>query len=186
VGRLFSDALIRQLGLDGGGLWSLSRGFSRNREEYYRHLSNADQVRSSTSAADGRGHLSERSLWEFCDFTLRLMADQIEFMERLLALATLEKRIERYVLNVDPTFARDGQNIFLLLREALYHGEFARGAAGRITGQGERKGRMILSAAVDAGLLVSDTPKGLVRLGLPAKVHETYFPQLFPTDRVGG
>jgi Fic family protein len=41
VVRLFSDAVIRQLGIDGGGLWSLSRGFARNRTEYFERLSNA-------------------------------------------------------------------------------------------------------------------------------------------------
>jgi Fic family protein len=81
VVRLFSDAVIRQLGIDGGGLWSLSRGFARNRGEYYERLSNADQERSSTRAAEGRGHLSERALCDFCEFTLRTMVDQIAFME---------------------------------------------------------------------------------------------------------
>ncbi|HEY1111579.1 MAG TPA: Fic family protein, partial [Opitutaceae bacterium] len=45
VVRLFSDATIRQLGIDGGGLWSLSRGLARNRDEYYERLANADQQR---------------------------------------------------------------------------------------------------------------------------------------------
>jgi Fic family protein len=72
VVRLFSDTVIRQLGIDGGGLWSLSRGFARERSEYYQRLSNADQERASSSAVDGRGHLSERALWDFCEFTLRV------------------------------------------------------------------------------------------------------------------
>lgn len=29
-------------------------------------------------------------------------------------------------------------------------------------------------------------PKPTVHLGLPAKVHETYFPQLFPTHHITG
>ena len=101
VGRLFSDAVIRQLGIDGGGLWSLSRGFARNRTEYYERLSNADQKRSSSGADDGRGHLSERALWDFCEFTLRVMADQIAFMDQLLDLDGLARRIEHYVRVVD-------------------------------------------------------------------------------------
>ena len=44
----------------------------------------------------------------------------------------------------------------------------------------------MLTLAGAAGLLVSDTPKAPVRLGLPAKVHETYFPQLFPVNQVTG
>lgn len=186
VVRLFSDAVIRQLGIDGGGLWSLSRGLARNRTEYYERLSNADQERSSSSAADGRGHLSERALWDFCEFTLRVMADQIAFMEQLLDLDGLERRIEHYVRIVDSHVAPEADRVFLLLREALLRGEFPRGEAARIVGAGDRTGRSVLTLAIEAGLLVSDTPKSPVRLGLPAKVHETYFPQLFPANQVTG
>ena len=182
--RLFSDAAIRQLGIDRGGLWSLSRGFARTRTEYYARLSNEDQERSSSSADDGRGHLSERALWDFCEFTLRVMADQIAFMEQLLDLDGLERRIEHYVRVVDAQVSPEADRVFLLLREALLRGEFPRGEAARIVGASERTGRSVLTLAVDAGLLVSDTPKAPVRLGLPANVHETYFPQLFPANQV--
>ena len=76
--------------------------------------------------------------------------------------------------------------VFLLLREALLRGEFPRGDAARIVGASDRTGRTVLTLAIEAGLLVSDTPKAAVRLGLPAKVHETYFPQLFPVNQVTG
>jgi len=184
VVRLFSDAVVQQLGIDGGGLWSLSRGFARNRTEYYSRLSNADQGRSSSSADDGRGHLSERALWDFCEFTLRVMADQIAFMEQLLDLDGLERRIEHYVRVVDAQVAPEADRISHLLREALLRGEFPRGEAARIVGASDRTGRTVLALAIEAGLLVSDTPKAPVRLGLPAKVHETYFPQLFPSYQV--
>jgi Fic family protein len=186
VARLFSDAVIRRLGIDGGGLWSLSRGFARNRAEYYERLANADQGRSSASADDGRGHLSERALWDFCEFTLRVMADQIAFMEQLLDLASLERRIEHYVRVVDLRVAPEADRVFPLLREALLRGEFPRGEAARIVGASDRTGRAALTLTIGAGLLVSDTPKGPVRLGLPAKVHESYFPQLFPVNQVTG
>jgi Fic family protein len=186
VVRLFSDVVIRQLGIDGGGLWSLSRGFARNRTEYYEQLAKADQERSSSSADDGRGHLSERALRDFCEFTLRVMADQIAFMEQLLDLDGLERRIEHYVRVVDSKVAPDGGRVFLLLREALVRGEFPRGEAARIVGASDRTGRSALTLAIDVGLLESDTPKSPVRLGLPAKVHETYFPQLFPANQVTG
>src|SRR6185437_1948503 len=112
--------------------WSLSRGLARNRKEYYQQLSNADQKRSTSNAADGRGHLSERALWDFCEFTLRVMADQIAFMEQLLDLDGLERRIEHYVRVVDTQAAPESDRVFLLLREALLRGEFPRGEAARI------------------------------------------------------
>jgi Fic family protein len=181
VVRLFSDALIRQLGIDAGGLWSLSRGLAFQRKEYYERLSNADQERSRSSADDGRGHLSERALREFCEFVLRVMLDQIAFMDRLLELDTLAGRIEHYA-RTEAGLGKEGGRVFLLLREALYRGEFPRGEAGRIVGASERTGRAAIAIAVSAGLLKSDTPKAPVRLALPAKVLGSYFPRLFPPD----
>ena len=182
VVRLFSDALIRNLGIDSGGLWSLSRGLSFQRTEYYARLGNADQERSSSSAEDGRGHLSERALREVCEFVLRVMLDQISFMEGLFALDTLADRIERYVF-VESGLKEDAARVSLLLREALYRGEFPRGEAARITGAKERTGRAALSKAIELGLLKSPSPKTPVRLALPAKVLGTYFPSLFPPGR---
>lgn len=182
VVRLFSDVLLRQLGVDSGGLWSLSRGLANQRKEYYERLANADQERSSSSADDGRGHLSERALREFCEFVLRVMLDQIGFMEKLFDLETLADRIEKYV-RLEADFGEAGMRVSLLLREALYRGEFPRGEAGRIAGAGERTGRAALAKAIEAGLLKSVTPKSPVRLALPAKVLGTYFPRLFPTGQ---
>jgi hypothetical protein len=45
-----------------------------------------------------------------------------------------------------------------------------------------RRGRTVLGLAVEAGLLASDSPKAPVRLSLPAKALDSYFPQLFPFD----
>ena len=173
VVRLFSDALIRRLGIDGGGLWSLSRGLAVNRKEYYDRLANADQERSSIRGDDGRGYHSERALWEFCHFTLTVMADQIAFMERMLDMDGLERRIGHYVHVVDPLLAPDADRVFLLLREALARGQFSRGEAGRIVGGSERTGRTVLGLATKAGLLVSDSPKAPVKLALPAKVLDS-------------
>jgi len=181
--RLFSDTLIRRLGIDSGGLWSLSRGLAFRREEYYERLASADQERSPASAADGRGHLSEAALVAFCEFVLRVMLDQIAYMDKLLELDALADRMERYTL-VEAGLGDAGSRVFLLLREALYRGEFPRGEAGRIAGAGERTGRAALATAVEAGLLKSSTPKSPVRLALPAKVLGTYFPQLFPPGQL--
>jgi hypothetical protein len=114
---------------------------------------------------------------------LRVMLDQIAFMEKLLELDSLADRIERYV-RMEAGMGEAGRRVFLLLREALYRGEFPRGEAGRIAGAGERTGRVALTAAIGAGLLRSKTPKSPVRIALPAKVLGTYFPQLFPPGQL--
>ena len=106
-----------------------------------------------------------------------------EIVPALLDLDGLARRIEHYARVVDAQVAPEADRVFLLLREALLRGEFPRGEAARIV---NASGRTVLTLAVEAGLLVSDTPKSPLRLGLPAKVHETYFPQLFPVDQVTG
>jgi Fic family protein len=183
VVRLFSDTLIRRAAVDSGGLWSLSRGLAIRREEYYERLAAADRERNPSSASDGLGHLSQGALAEFCEFVLRVMLDQIGFMEKLLELDTLADRIERYARQ-EAGLGDAGGRVSLLLREALYRGEFPRGEAGRVVGAGERTGRAALAAAVGAGLLKSSTPKSPVRLALPAKVLGAYFPQLVPPGQL--
>ena len=185
VVRLFSDTLIRRAAIDSGGLWSLSRGLAFRREEYYERLANADRASDPASADDGAGPLSGRALREFCEFVLRVMLDQIDFMDGLLDLDGLGGRIERFA-RLESGLGDSGGRVFLLLREALYRGEFPRGEAGRITGAGERTGRAALARAVEAGLLKSSTPKAPVRLALPARVLGTYFPQLFPAGQLRG
>jgi Fic family protein len=181
--RLFSDTLVRRLGIDAGGLWSLSRGLALRRVEYERRLANADQERSSTSINDPRGNVSMRAMHEFCEFVLLAMVDQIDFMEKLLETGGLADRIQRYV-HLEAGLGDAGPRIALLLKEALYRGEFPRGEAGRIAGASERTGRAALAAAVEAGLLTSLAPKSPVRLALPPKVLATYFPQLLPPENL--
>jgi len=78
---------------------------------------------------------------------------------------------------------KQADRVFLLLREALLRGQFERGEAGRIVGASGRTGQAILSLTIKAGLLSSPTHKAPVKLALPSKVLDTYFPKLFP---VGG
>jgi hypothetical protein len=151
--------------------------------EYYERLAKADQLRAADAADDGDGYLSERALQDFCEFVLQSMLGQIRFMEGLFELETLGERIEHYV-RVESGLGEIGGRVSLLLREALYRGEFPRGDAGRIAGAGARTGRTALAAAVEAGLLKSLTPKSPVRLALPAKVLGTYFPRLFPPVQI--
>jgi hypothetical protein len=66
-----------------------------------------------------------------------------------------------------------------LLREAILIGEFPRARATELTGYQERQARTVLGELVARGLLVSDTPKGSVRLGFPSGVIECWFPGLY-------
>ncbi len=182
VARLYTDAYLRRAGLGGHGLWTASRGLARSRARYLEALSAADAERWNDY--DGRGAHSHAGLVAFCQFFLDTCLDQIRFMSSLLELDGLLARVEDYAGRraaggLGPKLPLEAAH---LLRETLLRGEVPRGDAPRIAGTSERTARRILSALVRDKLLVSDTPKGPVRLGLPIHVVGFYFPQLFPED----
>lgn len=182
VARLFTDAYLRRAGLGGHGLWTASRGLARHRSRYFEALAAADAERWNDY--DGRGARSEAALGAFCEFFLGICLDQVRFMSGLLGLDGLIARIEGYVARraAGGLGAKLPLEAGRLLREALLRGEVARGEAARITGTSERTARRILTALTSEKLLLSDTPKGPVRLGLPMHAVGFYFPQLFPED----
>jgi len=177
VVRLFTHAYFIKAGLEGHGLWTVSRGFARRRDEYLAALTGAD--RQCENDLDGRGNLSARGLEQFCTFFLKTALDQVEFMSGLLELDTVLKRIAHYaerwaVEEGTPVEARH------VLCEVLLRGEVARGDVARLTGKPERTARRILARLLDAGLVISDTAKGPIRAGFPARCVGYYFPRLYP------
>jgi Fic family protein len=177
VARLFSHAAMLQEGVGGCGLWTLSRGLARNRDEYFACLNNADFQR--VNDLDGRGNLSEKYLVEFCEFFLKTVLDQIRFMSEILNLGSLEQGILYYIQRIEPVFGKDEQAGHQLLVAALRQGEIHRGLVPAITNKKQGTARKILNIAIEAQLLESDTPKGPVRLAFPDKVREIYFPKLY-------
>ncbi|MEX0430999.1 hypothetical protein [Spiribacter insolitus] len=57
---------------------------------------------------------------------------------------------------------------------------FERGRVATLTGFRDRKGREVLYRLLEMGLLVSDTPRGKVRLSFPTDAAEQWFPRLYP------
>jgi Fic family protein len=178
VARLLSYAMLREAGV-GSSLWSVARGLSRSVERYRSALSAADSERRGDF--DGRGALSLEGLKEFCVFFLETCRDQVEFMHSLLQPALLLRRMKLYV---DDQVSSDRlpRASMGLLREALLTGEIERGRAAELTGYQERRARDVLGALLDAGLLVSSSPKGPVRLGFPIDALESWLPRLYPGD----
>lgn len=71
-----------------------------------------------------------------------------------------------------------------MLQEALLRGQVNRGEIIRRSGMAERTGRILLGQLLDEGLLLSDTPKGVVRLGLGTHLAGHLFPDLYPQQIV--
>lgn len=183
VSRLMSHAMAWQAGIAANGLWSISRGLARGLEDpgdYKRNMDAADEPRKGD--VDGRGNLSQAALVEFVTWFCRVALDQIAYMSDLFDLANLEERLTRYVRES----LRLEEYAAAIPVEVLRRGELARGEAARVTGRSERTARAAMSALLDAGLLVSDTPKSAVRLRFRADSADALFPRLFgaPTAAV--
>ncbi len=178
VARLLSHAVLKEIGV-GSSLWSVARGLARNVEAYKAALMAADEPRKGD--LDGRGSLSQKELANFCKFFLKLCIDQVDFMRNLLSPEELLIRIEIYI-EEEVRAKRLPAGSFPLVREALIAGSFERGKASMLTGYKDRQARSTLKSLTDAGLLVSDTSKGAVRLGFPIKVIGRWFPALYNSD----
>lgn len=180
VTRLFTGCYLVHSDMDGYGLWTISRGFARYRNNYVQNLANADAPRQGD--VNGRGHLTQRGLDRFCRFFLETCMDQITFMGTLLDINGMLDRLRGYIelrnQKMVPGVLPIKSEAFFLLRKAFLAGEFARGEAARITGLGERTARQVLRQLTDEGLLVSDTPKAPVRLAFSAATSTYWFPDL--------
>jgi Fic family protein len=188
VVRLYTDACFYRYPLSGYGLWNVSRGLARRRDAYLDALAAADAHRRNDT--DGRGNLSNEGLVHFCRFFFDVCLDQIDFMTGLLRLDSIIERIKGYVnlrtarLISDPlpNLPPLKPEAAYMLQEAFLRGHMARGEIIRVSGLAERTGRALLGQLLTERLLVSDTPKGAVRIGIPTQVAGYLFPDIYPLD----
>jgi Fic family protein len=176
VARLMSHAMMLET-LDTGAVWSVARGLARNVQEYKKLLANCDLPRRND--LDGRGALSEEALTDFTRFFLTVCIDQVTFMESLVQPDRLRTRILLWAeeeIRLGQLPPKSGS----ILEAILYRGELPRGDADTVVGTGERQARRIVSALVDKGVLVSETPRSPLRLVFPAALAARWMPGLFP------
>lgn len=177
VMRLYSQAMLYRHGLDGAGLWSLSRGLARYRERYYQALEAADQGRQGDR--DGRGNLSDQGLAQFCSFFLDTMLDQVDFMSERLDLPGLRTRIERFFRYEMTHLGKDAEFLMRVVRALADEGEFPRARVQELTGRKETFCRRIIRLGLEEGLIESPGPKSVLRIAFPSKVLDGYFPKLY-------
>lgn len=176
VARLMSHASLLET-LDTGSIWSVARGLARNAAEYKQHLTNCDSERRND--LDGRGNPSEEALAAFTEFFLRTCLDQVRFMEQLVQPDRLRVRIllwaeEETRAGLLP--AKSGQ----LLETVLYRGELPRRDVPTSLGISERGARRVVSALLDRGVIVSESPRASLRITFPAALAARWMPGLFP------
>ncbi|MDM8539405.1 Fic family protein, partial [Desulfobacterales bacterium HSG17] len=181
IARLFTDTFMNYV-VKGYGLWTISRGFARNRDRYMENLAYADSGRQGSF--DGRGCLSQKGLNAFCIFFLKICLDQIEFMGSLFEFEGIIDRLKGYIAlrheKMLPGKSSLKNESFYLLKEAFLCGKFNRGEAERLTGLPKRTARNVLKNLIDDDLLQSHTPKGPVYLNIPSHAASFLFPGLFP------
>ena len=178
VARLHSHLLLHTMGLSNGA-WSPLRGLARSQFEYHAALANADTTRQGD--LDGRGNLSEKSLLAFIQYFLDVCIDQAAFMGQMLNTQTMKNRIAACL-------AYESQREHSAIRlEALLPmhylfttGSLERGQFKQMTGLAVRATERCLKGLLDRELLVSDSPKGLLRFGVPMQALRFYFPALWP------
>jgi len=175
VARLHSQALLAHYGVAGLGLWTLSRGLARRREDYYRFLEMADRVR--VNDYDGRGNLSDAGLGAFCVFFLESVLDQIRFMESVLDISHLRLRVERYFQFLEGESYREA--FAAIVRVLVDEGEIPRSRVREITGKGATVAAEIVRKGLEAEYFSSPTPKGVLRVAFPEQMRESLFPKLY-------
>ena len=176
VVRLMSHAMLLRTGL-GSSMWSVARGLARSVERYKGLLAAADQRRYNDY--DGRGVLSERALVEFCAYFLETATDQVKFMSKLLNAAGFMSRLEAWC-RAEVEAKKLERGSFELLREAWFMGPVSRARVPSIAHVKERQAREIVSRLLARRVLISETPRALLRMNCPIDVIESWFPGLYP------
>ena len=179
VARLHSHLVLGHMGLT-NGLWSPLLGFARSQEAYYAHLAAADEPRAGD--LDGRGNLTESGLLAWIDHVIGVCIDQVEFMAGQLSLDRMKDRMAA-CLTYEEQVVRQGVRTESL--RALHYlfaaqTELDRAEFKTMLGLSDRLATAQVSALIKRGLLLTDSPYGKVRLGVPQHALRFYFPNLWP------
>lgn len=160
------------------GLWSVSRGFARERDRYYALLEAADSPRQGD--LDGRGNLSEMALWAWCDWFIAVCEDQVRFMAGMLDLDGMKTRIQALVAFRSAHDKGYRSEAALPLYHLFLAGPTPRGEFQQMTGLGERTARALLSRLIESGLVASDGHTAPVRFAFPLDALQFLLPELYP------
>jgi len=123
----------------------------------------------------------KKALIQFCEYAINTAIDQARFLAQMFALDNFKSRAQHFFRKV--RFDLKPESVYLYL-QAFTNGEFVRMEAARITGLSERTARTVLSQLIKEGFLVSDTPKGKVRIGFPVHCLGSLLPNLYPAGDV--
>ena len=185
VARLFIDVYMQLAGVDGYGLWSVSRGFSRSIEKYKAALAAADEPRCGD--LDGRGQLSDKGMLAFQHYFLDTCLEQIDYLSRLLHMGDFDRRLAYYVsqrvagvgVDVDgKPLSKWRPETINLFRAVINQGGVLRTEVPAITGLGETVSRNLVKQLINEHWLVGEEKQPL-KLEIPFEGISTLFPHLW-------
>jgi Fic family protein len=182
VARLHTHLTLHRMGLT-NGFWSPMRGLARTHQQYYEHLHNADTLRQGNY--DGRGALSQSALIDWCKYFLTICIDQVSFMEKMLNLGDFKDRLETLLIVEEKKgFSSLKMEALIPLHYIAITGPIERSEFKKMCGIPERSAERLLKALLDYELLLSDTPRGKVYMGVPLQSLKFLFPNLWPEAEV--
>ncbi|OGS82582.1 MAG: cell filamentation protein Fic [Gallionellales bacterium GWA2_59_43] len=165
------------------GLWSMSRGLARNQTAYYAKLEAADNHRQGD--LDGRGNLSEKFLWEWCEWFISVAEDQVSFMTKMLNLDEMKARITALIIYRSQFDKGIRAEAILPLYHLFLAGPTPRGEFQQMTGLGERTARALLSKLIETGLVTSEGHASPVQIAFPLDSLQFLLPELYPEAATG-
>lgn len=116
------------------------------------------------------------------DFFLDVWLGEVRFMQRMLNQQEMLGRLSA-LLAYETQMGKRGLRMEAL-RPLHYlfvtQGSITRGDFARMTGLGERTATTLIGKLLGAGLLLSDSPRGVVRFGVPMDALRFLLPNLWP------
>lgn len=176
ISRIFLDKWLSECALPGFSVWSMSRGFARNKGDTYKaKLHNADQPRMGD--IDGRGNLTEKGLIEFVEYCAAQGVDQAQFMARLFRLGTM-------IENAKLAFALKYKDLktehFKIYERLLIDGQMERGDAAAVINKSSATARKYFKPLFEHKLISSPSEKGTLYPEFPSEILMYLFPELYP------
>lgn len=176
VSRIFLDKWLSLCDLPGFSVWSMSRGFSRDKGNTYKtKLHNADQPRMGD--LDGRGNLTEQGLIEFVDFCCTAGIDQARFMAGHFRLNSMIKNAQ---LAFYLKFKDLKNEHFKIYERLLIDGQLERGHAADLINKSSATTRKYFKLLFEYGLISSPSEKGILYPEFPNEILLYMFPGLYP------
>jgi Fic family protein len=160
------------------GIWSISRGLARRKDDYFRLLAEADRGRAGDH--DGRGNLSESALASWCEWFIDCCNDQVNFMGTMLRLDDVQRRITGLITARAAQDNRYRSETSTALFHLFATGPMPRGEFMKMTGLGERTARAAVSHLIRVGLVRSASHRAPLQIAFPLDALLFLFPDLYP------